>query len=48
MELERKSCEEVRDGYINWYLGVNYKVTTKSDLSVRDEIGLLFFFGVMK
>jgi hypothetical protein len=49
MELEPKSCEEVRDWYINWYLGVNYKVTTKSDGSLRDEIGILvffFFFGL--
>jgi hypothetical protein len=47
MELEPKSCEEVRDWYINWYLVVNYKVTIKSDGSVvvRDEIGILFFLG---
>jgi hypothetical protein len=44
MELEPKSCEEVRDWDINLYLGVNYKVTTKSDGSVRDEIGILVFF----
>ncbi len=46
MELEPKSCEEVRDQYINWHLGVNYKLTTKSDWSVRDEIGIpLLFLG---